>query len=233
MMLKNQKADNIPHGAALLEGTGNHIRAVVFDCDGVMFDTTKANTAYYNHILQHFGRPAMTGEQVAFAQMNTVFETVAHLFGDDASLEGAVMRYREHISYTQFVSHMEMEPWLERLLLRLRPGYITAIATNRSDTMGQILTDFAIDDYFDLVVTALDVERAKPHPDLLNVVMEQFGLSPDQALFIGDSPLDEAAAKTAGVHFVAYGNRKLSAEFYIDSLKEVISILGRLNGIAS
>ena len=34
-----------------------NIKVVAFDCDGVMFDTTKANIAYYNQILDHFDRP--------------------------------------------------------------------------------------------------------------------------------------------------------------------------------
>ena len=41
--------------------------AVIFDCDGVMFDTTEANMAYYNHILKHFGKPSMTPEQYLYA----------------------------------------------------------------------------------------------------------------------------------------------------------------------
>jgi HAD superfamily hydrolase (TIGR01509 family) len=228
-MLQKQATDARHDATASLEDQGRRIRAVLFDCDGVMFDTTEANTAYYNHLLRHFGRPDMTGEQVAFAQVNTVFETIAHLFGDDARLEAEVMRYRQQISYARFISHMVMEPWLERLLMRLRPDYLTAIATNRTDTMGRILSDFGIDDQFDLVVTALDVERAKPHPDSLNKVLTHFGLSPDQAIYIGDSSLDELAAAAAGVHFIAYGNRALRAGFHIDSLKDVLNILGRLN----
>ncbi len=42
-----------------------NIEVVAFDCDGVMFDTINANMAYYNKILEHFGRPAMTPQQLA------------------------------------------------------------------------------------------------------------------------------------------------------------------------
>ena len=40
-----------------------HVRVVIFDCDGVMFDSKRANEAYYNHILAHFGKPQMNGRQ--------------------------------------------------------------------------------------------------------------------------------------------------------------------------
>ena len=203
----------------------NDIRVVVFDCDGVMFDTTKANTAYYNHILRHFGRPAMTGEQIAFTQMHTVFESVAYLFEDDASLAEAAKAYREQVGYTRFIKLMEMEPDLKPLLKRLRPEYKTAIATNRSDTMSRVLTEFGIDGFFDLVICALDVQRPKPHPDALITVLDHFEILPRQMIYIGDSRLDERAANAAGVHFIAYGNRELSADFHINRLREIDHIL--------
>jgi len=43
---------------------------------------------------------------------------------------------------------------------------------------------------------------------------------------VGDSELDEIAAKAAGVSFVAYKNRSLSADFHIQSLKQIAEILG-------
>ncbi|MBW1841164.1 MAG: hypothetical protein JRI75_05165, partial [Deltaproteobacteria bacterium] len=51
------------------------IVVVAFDCDGVMFDTTRANMAYYNRILNHFGKPDMTPEQFSFAHMHTADAT--------------------------------------------------------------------------------------------------------------------------------------------------------------
>jgi len=36
-----------------------NVSVVAFDCDGVLFDTLEANRHYYNHILEHFDRPAM------------------------------------------------------------------------------------------------------------------------------------------------------------------------------
>ena len=49
-----------------------HIKVVGFDCDGVLFDTKQANRAYYNRILNHFGKTAMTDEQFTFIHMHTL-----------------------------------------------------------------------------------------------------------------------------------------------------------------
>jgi phosphoglycolate phosphatase-like HAD superfamily hydrolase len=44
-------------------------------------------------------------------------------------------------------------------------------------------------------------------------------------VFIGDSELDAAAARTAGVAFVAYANRRLAADFHIERLRQLEDIL--------
>jgi len=60
------------------------LRVVAFDCDGVLFDTLEANRHYYNHILQRFGRPLMTAEQLHFVHAHTLGQALQHLFEDDA-----------------------------------------------------------------------------------------------------------------------------------------------------
>jgi len=57
-------------------------------------------------------------------------------------------------------------------------------------------------DRFDLVVTSLDVERPKPHPDSLLKILAQFKAAPRQSLYVGDSEVDEKTARAAGVPFV-------------------------------
>ena len=74
-----------------------NVKAVAFDCDGVMFDTARANRFYYSHILQHFDRPAVTDEQFAFVHMHTVDESMAYLFPDEQTL-AADKKTKPHIA---------------------------------------------------------------------------------------------------------------------------------------
>lgn len=209
------------------------MRLVVFDCDGVMFDTTKVNTAYYNQILNHFGLPDMTEEMRTYVQAHTVYESIAAIFGDDALAIKKANAFRQQMSYTPFLKQMEIEPYLKPLLKRLRPRYKTAVATNRTDTMRRVLKAFELEDDFDLVVCALDVEHPKPHPQILNKVLDHFDCVPAEAVYIGDTSLDQAAARAAGVHFIAYGNRSLSADLHIQSLKEIERFLRQFESARS
>ncbi|MGE0083784.1 MAG: HAD family hydrolase [Desulfococcaceae bacterium] len=200
------------------------IRAVILDCDGVMFDTASVNRIYYNRILQHLGKEEMTDQDFAYAHMYTADGSLARLFPNPAEYSAA-QAFRKIMPYGDFIPLMEPEPYLKTLLTRLRPRYKTAIATNRTDTMPRVLDEFDLKDDFDMVVTALDVENPKPHPEELLKILGHFSLSPAQALYVGDTQLDETAAKAAGVVFAAFKNPDLSADFHISGLKELADIL--------
>jgi HAD superfamily hydrolase (TIGR01509 family) len=201
-----------------------NVKLVAFDCDGVLFDTAQANRFYYSHILQHFGRPALTEEQFRFVHMHTVHESMAYLLPDENTLEAA-HDFRKTMDYRKYHSYLKVEPQLVALLEKLRPRIKTAIATNRTDTMEQLLAEFDLDGHFDLVVTSSDVKQPKPHPEALLKILEYFGLASHQVIYIGDSQVDELAARAAKMPLVAYRNRELAAEYYIDSLGELEELL--------
>jgi len=201
------------------------ISVIAFDCDGVLFDTVQANKSYYNAILNHLNMPELSPDQFNFVFMHTVQESLEFLFGKNEKLEKATA-FKKAMPYESFILEMEMEPHLMPLLKKLRPRFKTAIATNRTDSMPKVIEAFNLKNHFDIVVCASDVEHPKPQPDVLLKIIEHFAIDPKQALYVGDSALDEAAAKAAAVPFVAYGNPSLKADYYIAGLKELEDILG-------
>ena len=201
------------------------LRVVAFDCDGVLFDTLEANRHYYNHILQHFGCAPMDAEQLRFVHAHTVQEALEHLFEDETQRHAA-HDFRKTIDYGGFLKHLTIEPDLVALLDWMRGRFHTAIATNRTDTMKHLLREFGLSDRFDLVVTSLDVERPKPFPDPLFKILAHFKARPHQALFVGDSDVDERTAHAAAVPFVAYRNPVLEADYHIGQLKDLQAVLG-------
>ena len=88
-----------------------------------------------------------------------------------------------------------------------------------------MLAEFDLEGYFDLVVTSSDVRQPKPHPDVLLKILDYFGHAPHQVVYIGDSQVDELAARAAKMPLVAYRNRELAAEYHIESLGELEEIL--------
>jgi phosphoglycolate phosphatase len=129
------------------------------------------------------------------------------------------------MDYQQYLRYFTVEPYLVSLLEKLKPQFKTAIATNRTDTVNRLLAAFDVDGYFDLIITAGDVERPKPHPDALLKISDHFNIRPNQVIYIGDSRVDELAARAAGMPLVAYRNPELMAEYYISSLNELEGLL--------
>jgi HAD superfamily hydrolase (TIGR01549 family) len=201
------------------------VSAIIFDCDGVMFDSRQANTHFYNHLLAHFGLPPMDEKEAAFVHMHTASESTAHIFRKSPHRKEAD-EYRIHMDYTPFIEDMIIEPGLVELLNRLKGRCKLAVATNRSNTIDIVLERFGLEAFFDMVVSSLDVDQPKPHPESLKKILDRLSLSRGQVVYIGDSEIDEQTALAAGVPFMAYKNRELAAAYYAESMMDVAFLLG-------
>ena len=204
----------------------NTTKAIIFDCDGVLFDSKDANVAFYNRILSQFDLPPMTQEEVEYVHVSTAEGALRYLLTErDPQLMDKVLNHRPRIDYTPFIHLMHMEPNLKELLSSLPSHIKRAISTNRSYTIGDVLRIHGLEGEFHLVISALDVQNPKPHPESILTILEHFALSPSEALFIGDSEVDQEAAQGAGVPFIAYKNNSLQAAYYIDDLLDVKEII--------
>jgi HAD superfamily hydrolase (TIGR01509 family) len=188
-----------------------------------MFDSRKANTNFYNHILAHFGRPLMSDKEIAYVHMHTAEESIRHIFHGSKQTEEA-LAYRWEVDYSPIIDDMEMEPGLKDALACLACDVGLAVATNRSNTIQTVLEKHGLDMFFDLVVSSLDVRNPKPHPESLILIMKHFDVSPETVLYVGDSSVDAETARGAGVPFVAFKDKSLPARYHAENLWEVVSI---------
>lgn len=203
----------------------NRPKLVVFDCDGVMFDSLEANRRYYNDLLAHFGRPEMDPEELEYVHIHNVMDSVAHIFRHYPVEEvAAANRFRLENEYTPYLKYMIMAPDLIEFLEYLRPEIHTAISTNRTTTMPEIMRMHALEPLFDKVVTAFDVERPKPDPMALEVILGSFGLSVEEAVYIGDTMVDREHTAAIGMRLIAFKNPALPAEFHVNSFTAVRSL---------
>ncbi len=182
-------------------------RAVIFDCDGVMFESRQANLAYYNRILEQFSQPPVLPEQKERAHLcHTASSAVVlkTLLGEENL--AAALAYAAALDYREFIPLMEQEPHLVEIFEHLTAHYPLAVATNRGYSIRAILAHFDLNNYFSAVVTCHDVAAPKPAPDMLLLTAEQLNVTPGECLFVGDSVLDRQAADAAGMPFIGYGD---------------------------
>ena len=197
---------------------------VVFDCDGVMFDSRQSNINYYNHVRHHFNLPSLTEDEISYVHMHTGDESIKYIF-TETELTDQALEYRNMVDYRPFISDMILEPDLKDLLKTLKPKIGLAVATNRSNTIVDVLKTHDLDKYFDIVVSSLDVNHPKPHPESIFKILDFFQIDQDHCIYIGDSQIDYQTARSSKVIFVSYQNPELRADFQIRRLREILDVM--------
>ncbi|HYD48525.1 MAG TPA: HAD family hydrolase [Terriglobales bacterium] len=200
------------------------VRAVIFDCDGVLFDSERANIAFFNEVLANIGQPPLDAQGELMAHAMAGPQLLDALFGHDPELRRRADQAARSLDYTPYFARMEPVAELHGSLARLAGRYRLAMATNRGATVPEVIRRFELSRYFELAVGTLDVPRPKPAPDMLLKCVEHFALAPEHALYVGDTPSDREAARAAGMHFVGVG-KAIEAELRIGELRELPDLL--------
>ncbi|MCJ7642516.1 MAG: HAD family hydrolase [Desulfobacterales bacterium] len=199
------------------------IQCVIYDCDGVLFDSLEANRKLYNDLAISIGRSPLQDEEVNYVHSHTVFESIHFIFRDDEVSEKKALERLKGIDFKDYIVYMKMEPHLLEALSRLKEGGVRrAINTNRTTSMPYIMERFGLWPYFDMVVTALDVKHPKPHPESIEKILTALNLNKDETLFVGDSEVDRQTAESCGVRFIAYKNREIVENIFIDDHLELM-----------
>lgn len=208
------------------------LKLVIFDCDGVMFDSKQANIEYYNHLLRHFEHPPMDEEEVCYVHMHNVINSIAYIFRHYPKQQlDNVHDYRRKLDYSPFLQFMKMEEDLIEFLEKIKNQFHLAISTNRTNTMESILNIFALDQYFEKVMTSSNAGKPKPAPDALLEILDYFQCEVDEAIYIGDSIIDQQHAQSCGMKLIGFKNQDLDADFHVNSFLEILTLQPFINSL--
>jgi HAD superfamily hydrolase (TIGR01509 family) len=173
--------------------------ALIFDLDMTLVDSLEACTIGANMIADRFGLARTTEAQIlkAICLPTQAFWTL--LWG----------RYEEewNVFFSSVVApkvfrQVPLFPQAEDILRSAKDkGFRLAAATNRRNPWLD-LAEMGLAKFFDTAVGFADVPQPKPEPDMLLAAIKQLGVSPSQALYVGDALLDMACARAAGVRAV-------------------------------
>jgi len=200
-------------------------KAVIYDCDGVLFNSLEANCSFYEAVLNHMGVSLDRGDADVMRIIHTYAnrDVLQHFFPETDRWEKS-LRFVGTINYLNLIPLMEMESGLLETLEHLKGKLHLAICTNRSSSMDAVLEGFNLTQYFSYVMTAAKASFPKPHPDPLLRILAHYGIKAEEALFVGDSVVDSLAAAAAGVPFVAY-RADLQGIARIDAHEEILALL--------
>lgn len=185
----------------------------IFDMDGTILDTLQDLTDSTNAVLRMNGYPARTIDEVRSFVGNGIHRLIELAVPDGSSADVVEKVYADFIPYYQLHCADKTKPYagIEALIKRLRArGCKTAVVSNKADSAVQELCIQYFDGLFDYAVGERAGIAKKPAPDSVNEVLHQLGLETRDAVYIGDSEVDLATARNAGMDCisVAWGFRE-------------------------
>jgi len=217
------------------------MRAVVFDMDGLMFDSESIYTMVGTELMgrrgleftaelkdQMMGLPPEPTFKVMIAYHNLTEEW------DELAAES------DKIFVSLLDEHLEEMPGLWELLDSLEAaGIPKAIATSSNSRLtDEVLSRYNLQSRFEFILTSKDITHGKPHPEVYLKAAEQFNLPPSEILVLEDSRHGCTAAIAAGTFTVAVPGHHSREQDFSDAslvidglgdprLYEVLGIEGR------
>ena len=201
---------------------------LVFDWDGTLLDSTGAIVDAVQAACRDLGQPEPSDEHarqvIGLGLADALRHSVPGLSEDQ--FPQMVERYKHH--YLARDHELRLFDGIRELLAQLHAsGFLLAVATGKSRKgLDRSLAHSGLGVYFSASRCA-DECFSKPHPQMLDELIEQFAVSPERTLMIGDTTHDLQMAINAGVAGLAvdYGAHSAPA---LDALKP----LARLHSIA-
>ncbi len=178
------------------------IRAVIFDMDGLMYDTEPLVEKCWRLAARH-SRLTMTPQTLSALRSRNSADRENYL----KSIFGDRIDYKrlERVMYKELHTilgdkGLPLKPGLWELLVYLKHnGYRMAVqTTNTSDAARWYLDSSGCTEFFDVVVAGRAVQHGKPEPDIYLKAAQQLELPPEECLVLEDSPAGIIGAHRAG-----------------------------------
>jgi phosphoglycolate phosphatase len=186
-------------------------KAYFFDLDGTLVETAPEIADAVNDTLRHFDRPEVTQTQVndwighgtkelLIQALASVTNTSVEAVRQGADLKQALPVFDRHYQ-ARCGTRSHLYPQVREVLAALRArGCKLAVVTNKegryTDTVLRVHDLHAA---FDVIVSGDTFPVKKPDPTSVLTYLSRWGINPSEALFVGDSSIDAATARNAGV----------------------------------
>jgi len=202
----NHNPNTIPSDSAPLP---RPLKAVLFDMDGVLFDSMPGHAVAWAEVSERFGMP-MTQEEAFLYEGRTALSTINILtqryLGRDTTPEEVERIYGEKCRVFARMPDAPRMPGAESLLRQIREAGLTIVVVTGSGQkvlLDRLSTHYP--GYFapERIVSSLDVPHGKPAPDPYLLGLRRAGCSAAEAVVVENAPLGVQAARAAGIFTIA------------------------------
>ena len=200
-------------------------KAVVFDMDGVIFDSERAVMQCWKEVASRHNIPDI--EKAILACTGTTMVRTREIM---LNLYGADFPYDEYARESSAIFHsrydggrLPMKQGVKELLtfLKEHDKKIALASSTRQQVVTDELRDAGIIEYFDRIICGDMVSRSKPAPDIFLKACEKLNISPSDSYAIEDSYNGIRAAHAGGLHPIMVPDL-LPADEEMQSLAEIV-----------
>ena len=205
-------------------------RGAIFDWDGVIINSAEHHRVSWDRLAAETGYILPTGHfERGFGMKNDVI--IPELLGwTTLSEEIQKLSLRKEAIWREVVQEMGIkplpgvEPWLNTLKEAGIPCVIAS--STHKENITTTLKVIGLGDYFQDIVSAEDVLRGKPDPEVFQTAAERIGVLPRNGIVFEDALVGIAAAKAAGIRVVAVATTNTKealheADWVVDQLDEL------------
>lgn len=183
----------------------SRIKAVIFDMDGLMIDSERLYIESEEDMARKRSR-VLTEDTIARMMGHKPIESMT-IFKKDLGLEEsaeALLAERDEMMRAKFKNDLVSMPGLFDLLSHIDGRCRAAIATGAPrEFLDLTLDGLKIRDRFEVLVSADEVRRGKPDPEIYELAVKRLGLSADECLVLEDSSNGVRSAHAAGCFTIA------------------------------
>lgn len=188
------------------------MKLIIFDMDGLMFDTEAIGMRAYEEVGKEWGLP--TGKDIYLTLIGLdkrdTCEKYRQLYGEDMDAELFYRQVGDRIEEIMERDGIPMKPGLLPLLNAIEEAEIPKIIASSTGQEGirSYLKQCNLDDRFENTISSDQVKRGKPYPDIFLAACRKMGTAPEDALVLEDSPAGICAAHEGNIPVIAIPDLK-------------------------
>jgi beta-phosphoglucomutase len=209
----------------------NLLKAVIFDMDGVLTETSKQHFLAWKHLAKDLGFEITNqiNEQlkgISRLESLDIVLSAGNMIDKYTKIEKVQLADKKNAIYQSLISKFTRENLSAgalSILGSLRDNKVKIGLASVSKNAQFLLEAMEIKDYFDVVVDPSEIANGKPAPDIFIMAAQKLGVEPSNCIGIEDAFAGVEAIKKAGMKPIGIGSKRVlyNCEVVFDNLTEI------------
>ena len=199
---------------------------IMFDMDGTLINSGYAITNTINYVRENLGLEKLERNFILEKVNDPNINSAEFFYGTKHFTQQQTKLFEEYYNI-HCLTDLVVYDGISKLIDDLSRDFTLAVATNaNSDYAHKMLNHVGLGKYFSTIVGYDNVEKPKPHPEMVNKILNKHNIQKNNAQLIGDSHKDIMAATNAGVDSVlvnwGFSNHEKDAINTVEELEKKI-----------